>query len=386
MTSDPGRDAQIHGEMVLVPAVDIVEVPVADEVILWQRDRAVPLQLNSVATTIWWHFETASLNEIANDVAHHYRQPVERVLPGLYFVTESLHTAGLLHTGTNQVTQAPASPPTVIEHPPNAQIGRMATAWLHRRSVYRASALVGKVRFDVASNTPKLDEAARSLLSSSLDDATPAPAPIRYCLIDAGTTGSGWRYWLLSDTGLPLGRAHTLDDLTQLLADHVAELVVVQQTANIPLRLGVLEARNHVVAVQWDLLASRPVLEPALDRLGYQIRSGQWAVVDRSDLGVRLSGTTIESAQEPDVAGLPVGGIVGWFGSGSLAAPHTHAEWAWALAMFGCASSDLDSIDRQGLLETAVALAQTGNVFALSDAGPSALLQTLTVISERWVG
>ena len=260
----------------------------------------------------------------------------------------------------------------------------MATAWLHRRSVYRASALVGKVRFDVASNTPKLDEAARSLLSSSLDDAT--PAPIRYCLIDAGTTGSGWRYWLLSDTGLPLGRAHTLDDLTQLLADHVAELVVVQQTANIPLRLGVLEARNHVVAVQWDLLASRPVLEPALDRLGYQIRSGQWAVVDRSDLGVRLSGTTIESAQEPDVAGLPVGGIVGWFGSGSLAAPHTHAEWAWALAMFGCASSDLDSIDRQGLLETAVALAQTGNVFALSDAGPSALLQTLTVISERWVG
>jgi hypothetical protein len=217
------------------------------------------------------------------------------------------------------------------------------------------------------------------LLASGADDA--GTATIRYHLVDAGA-GPGSRYWLLSDTGLPLDRANSADDLLQHLALHVAELSAVQQGTGVPLRLGVLEGRDHAVAVQWDMLATRPVLEPALERLGYRIRSGQWMIVDRSDLSVRLGATLDGASDERAERRLPLAGIVGWFGPGSLSVPHTQAEWAWTLAMFGCASTDPVDIDRAALLETAVALAGSCRVESLTDAGPSALLDVLADISR----
>ena len=96
----------LDGTEVLMPVADVVEVPVADEVIVWHSQRAIPLQLNAVAATIWWHFETAPLDEIVRDVAQHYNQPVDRVRPGVHFVTRSLREAGLLVSvddGTDRV-------------------------------------------------------------------------------------------------------------------------------------------------------------------------------------------------------------------------------------------------------------------------------------------
>jgi len=135
--------------------------------------------------------------------------------------------------------------------------------------------------------------------------------------------------------------------------------------------------------VQWDLLSSRPTLEPMLDRLGYRIRSGQWVVVDRADSSVRPGATLPDVGGDPGGPALPLAAIIGWFGPGSLAVPNTHAEWAWTLAMFGCASADLGDIDRQGLLEFVVGLAGTCRLESLYNAGPSALLTVLSDISSR---
>lgn len=374
------QPSSLDGEIVLVPASDIVEVPVADEVILWHRDRTVPLQLNPVATAIWWHFETASLDQVTQDVAQYYRQPVERVTPSVRFVSRSLQRTGLLRVGTDPVGLAPGPQPAIVEHQQSARVGKTAANWLRRRAVHRVSARVGRVRFGVSSNTAALAARVAALLGSTLDDAD--PAALRYLLVDAGETGPGRRYWLLSDTGLPLERTDSDDDLLERLGLHVAELEAVQQGTGVPLRLGVLEAHDHAVAVQWDLLAARPVVEPELERLGYRIRSGQWTVVDPSDLSVRPGADVADSTQDRPDSNLPLRGIVGWFGPGSLAEPTTHAEWAWTLAMFGCASTDPGAIDRQVLLETSVALAEACRVVALSDAGPSALLHTLSEISK----
>jgi hypothetical protein len=384
MSTGPAERPSLDGDTVLVPAPDIVEAPVADEVILWHRDRAVPLQLNPVATAIWWHFESAPLDQVTHDVAQYYRQPVERVTDSVRFVTRSLYRAGLLRNAADPLAplppqSAPAS--EVVEHRPSAQIGTTAANWLRRRAVHRISVRVGRVRFAVSSNTAALDARVVALLGSMIDDGD--AAALRYLLVDAGDTGRGRRYWLLSDTGLPLECTDSVDDLVERLALHVAELAAVQRGAGVPLRLGVLEAHDHAVAVQWDLLASRPVLEPQLDHLGYRIRSGQWALIDPSDLSVRPGAAFGDEGRSvDDPAGLALRGIVGWFGAGSLAIPNTHAEWAWTVAMFGCASTDPVPTDRQTLLETSVTLAETCRVVALSDAGPSALLHALSEISK----
>jgi hypothetical protein len=378
----------LDDSVVLTPVAGVVEVPVDDEVILWHHDRMVPLQLNPVATTIWWHVERSPLVDVTRDVAAFYGLPVEHVAPGVRFVAQSLSRAGLLQALAEQ-TAEPASPsaalaatdPGVIEQQRCAQISPSAKEWLERRSAHRVSAQIGRVRFGLASNTAELDHWVSSRLAAHLVHAS--SAAIRYYLIDAGTAGPGCRYWLLSESGLPLEGTDSLDDLVERLLLHIAELAAVQRTSALPLRLGVLEAEDHAVAVQWDLLASRPTVEPALNRLGYRIRSGQWAIIDLTDHSV-LPGATLDEADgAPATSGLPLGAIVAWCGPGSLDVPTTHAEWAWTLAMFGCASPDPGHLHRRDLLDTAVALAASVRVEALADAGPTALLDLLADIRRR---
>lgn len=379
--------------VVLVPAAGVLEVPVGDEVILWKHDRIVPLHLNPVATTIWWHVESAPLGEVIRDVADFYGQPLERVTSGVQFVTRSLQRAGLLQTAAEQAatTEPPSAEPVlagagVIEHERCAQISPSAAEWLERRAAHRVAVRIDRVRFGIASNTADLDRMVSSRLTAHLDRT--GGAAIRYHLIDAGPTGLGTRYWLLSDSGLPLERTDSPDDLVERLLVHIAEVGAVQRTAAQPLRLGVLEAHDHAVAVQWDLLSSRPTLEPALHRLGYRIRSGQWAIVDRSEHSV-LPGAVFDDdasarlTSGPSPTSLPLRAIVAWCGPGSLDVPSTHAEWVWTLVMLGCSNPDSGHFDRRALLDTAVTLTASVPVVALAEAGPSALLDLLADISRR---
>jgi hypothetical protein len=135
------------------------------------------------------------------------------------------------------------------------------------------------------------------------------------------------------------------------------------------------------VAVQWDLLACRAVLEGPLRALGYRITSRQWAIADPERLEI-LPVEAVDGTTDMERGPLPLRGVVLWFGPGSLDEPRTLGEWVWSLVMMGCASVDHRPTDCQALVNVAEELAGRVQLVGLTNAGPSALVAVLADVAR----
>ncbi len=369
----------------LIRAAGVTEFSVGDELLLWGRAALVPVHLNHSGAAVWRATaDVCTAGQVIDRVAAVYGETPDRVGAPVQSALTALASAELLGMGDHPVASA------VERERPVAVVGERAGMWLARRQAHvqlidvtrqtHSGSVIG-----VASNSLEV----HALVGRSFADWCigvggpdgPAEARVRFHLIDAGQ-GEGSRYWLLSSSGLPLDHVSSPEALIDCLDLHLGEAADVMAGTGPALRMAVLEAADHCIAVQWDLLASRPVVERRLTDAGYRIRSGQWARLGADPPTVlpcralRAGAATGRPCDDAHGA-LPIDAVVVWFGAGSLDAAHTLGEWVWTLVALASTNPDVVITDRLPLLDSLVALAQQVPLVGLTDPGPSALLEML---------
>ncbi|MCP5027192.1 MAG: hypothetical protein GY929_13000 [Actinomycetia bacterium] len=360
--------------MTLVQGEGVVDVPIGPARLLWGPENMLPLQLNDSGAAIWDQFAAPTpAAEATQQIATLYRQPESVVGPAVAGTCQALVDTGLLLTPT-------ASPPRrcpPVEAEPVALVDPRTAEWLNQISPMVASLTVAGRPVPVTATNETLLELLGATFGAGPDK--PPSTPALYRLVD--TEGHhGYRFWLLSQSGLPLDHAHRADTIVDHLGYHLGELGLLRhQRDTVELRLAVLDHADHCLAVQWDLLASRPMLEPHLEALGYSIRSGQWARIDADDHWVQPA-VALHRADADRGPPLPLRAVLAWFGAGSLEPAQSEADWVWTLAVMG-AIPWVDQADRAPFLERLIGLVRGTEMIGLTDPGPTALLSALEALA-----